>query len=181
MDFSAETAEFLKEESARAMSNKKKKASLSREDEITGAKLFGKHASPEKRRALLIVTLAACALPMLLGLRLWDKIPEVVETGLIGPDGMDDSLPRWMVALGMPAFMCLMDTIAHAQLHFNQKRMTIPSSPVRLVGRWGFPILSVIFCSGLILSVRRTESAAAVLCHSLCAGTFAVAAGVPHV
>lgn len=150
MDFSAETAEFLKEESARAMSNKKKKASLSREDEITGAKLFGKHASPEKRRALLIVTLAACALPMLLGLRLWDKIPEVVETGLIGPDGMDDSLPRWMVALGMPAFMCLMDTIAHAQLHFNQKRMTIPSSPVRLVGRWGFPILSVIFCSGLI-------------------------------
>ena len=150
MDFSAETAGFSKEGPAPVMSNKKKKTALSREDEIAGAKLFGKHASAEKRRALLGVTLAACALPMVLGVRLWGEIPLVVETGLIGPGGQDDSLPRWMVALGMPAFMCLMDGIAHMQLHLNQKRMTIPAPAVRLVGRWGFPILSVIFCSGLI-------------------------------
>lgn len=142
--------DFSKEGPARAMSKQKKKAALSREDEITGAKLFGKHASLEKRRALLAVTLAACALPMLLGVRFWNEIPRVVETGLIGPGGQDDSLPRWMVAFGMPAFMCLMDAITHMQLHLNQKRMTIPTSPVRLLGRWGFPILSEIFCSWLI-------------------------------
>ncbi len=133
------------------MSSHKKKAALSREDEITGAKIFGKHASPEKRRALLAVTLITCAMPMLLGWRLWGEIPRVVETGLIGPGGKDDSLPRWMVAFGMPAFMCLMDAICHMQLHLNQKNMTIPKTPVRLLGRWGFPVLSVIFCSALIL------------------------------
>lgn len=131
------------------MSKKKKNTALSREDEMTGAKIFGKHASPEKRRALLIVTLAACALPMLLGLRLWEEIPEVVETGLIGPGGQDDSLPRWMVVFGLPALMCLMNGIGHMQLALNQRRMTVPPPAVRLMGRWGFPILSVICCSAL--------------------------------
>lgn len=138
------------------MSKKKKNTALSREDEITGAKIFGKHASAEKRRALLIVTLAACALPALLGLRLWGEIPQVVETGLVGPDGTDDSLPRWMVAFGLPALMCLMNGIAHIQLSRNQKRMTIPPPAVRLMGRWGFPILSVLCCSALVFwSVGR--------------------------
>ena len=35
---------------------------------------------------------------MILGVRYWDQIPEIVETGLIGPGGKDDSLPRWAVA-----------------------------------------------------------------------------------
>ena len=131
------------------MSKKKKNTALSREEEMTGAKLFGKHATAEKRRALLIVTLLACALPMLLGIRLWEEIPQVVETGLIGPGGQDDSLPRWMVALGLPVIMCLMNGIAHMQLSLNQKRMTVPPPAVRLMGRWGFPVLSVICCSGL--------------------------------
>jgi adenosylcobinamide-GDP ribazoletransferase len=81
------------------MSNRKKREALPRDLEIRGAEIFGKHLSPEKQRALLIVTLTACALPMILGVRMWDRIPEIVETGLIGPGGQDDSLPRWAVAL----------------------------------------------------------------------------------
>ena len=75
------------------MSNRKKREALPRDLEIRGAEIFGKHLSPEKQRALLIVTLTACALPMILGVRMWDRIPEIVETGLIGPGGQDDSLP----------------------------------------------------------------------------------------
>lgn len=133
------------------MSNKKKKAPASREMEMEAAKLLGKHASPEKQRVLLIMTLLACALPMLLGARLWNQIPPVVATGLIGADGKDDSLPRWIVAFGLPGLMCLLNVIAHGMLRANQKRMTIPPLIHRLVGRWGFPIISVLFCSGLIL------------------------------
>jgi len=69
------------------MSNRKKREALPRDLEIRGAEIFGKHLSPEKQRALLIVTLTACALPMILGVRMWDRIPEIVETGLIGPGG----------------------------------------------------------------------------------------------
>ena len=52
------------------MSNRKKREALPRDLEIRGAEIFGKHLSPEKQRALLIVTLTACALPMILGVRM---------------------------------------------------------------------------------------------------------------
>ena len=93
----------------------KKREALPRDLEIRGAEIFGKHLSPEKQRALLIVTLTACALPMILGVRMWDRIPEIVETGLIGPGGQDDSLPRWAVALLLPGLMCLLEAVA--QVH----------------------------------------------------------------
>ena len=108
------------------MSNRKKREALPRDLEIRGAEIFGKHLSPEKQRALLIVTLTACALPMILGVRMWDRIPEIVETGLI-------------------------EAVAQFMLLQYQKRMKIPPAFNRLMGRWGFPTISLLFCSGAIL------------------------------
>lgn len=133
------------------MSNKKKKSSMTREMEQQAAQMLGKHASREKRRVLLAATLIACALPMILGWRMRHAIPDMVPTGLIGANGQDDSLPRWAVIWGLPGLMCVMDAIAHFMLRLNQKRMTVPPAATRLVGRWGFPIISVLFCSGMIL------------------------------
>ena len=133
------------------MSNKlKKKTAMDRETEMQGARMLGKHVSEEKGRILLAVTMLACATPVILGIRLWDQIPQVVQTGLIGANGQDDSLPRWAVAFLLPGLMCLLNFLAHYQLRVNQKRMTIPPTHVRFVGRWGFPIISVLFCSGMI-------------------------------
>ena len=134
------------------MSSKKKKE-LARERLVQeeAARLFGKHVSRNKAYLLMAVTTVACALPMLLGVRYWDALPQIVPTGLILPTGEDDSLPRFMVVFGLPGFMCILNLICHAQLWYNQQRMTLPKAPVRLLGRWGFPFLSVIFCSGMIL------------------------------
>lgn len=129
---------------------KKKISSMSREAEIESAKAFGKHLSREKRSILLAVTLLACALPALLGIRLWSAIPPLFSTGLIGMNGQDDSLPRWVIVLGMPALMCILDALCHGQLWIHQDRMKLPPAQFRLVGRWGFPVISVLFCSGLI-------------------------------
>ena len=123
---------------------------MSREMEITGSKMFGKHISRQKRLILLSVTLLACAMPMVMGARFWNDIPELVSSGLIGMDGKDDSLPRWVVAFGLPGLMCLLNAIAHGQLWVHQNRMTLPPTHIRLTGRWGFPVISVIFCSGMI-------------------------------
>ena len=130
--------------------HKKQKTAEEKALEAQGASLFGKHVSEEKGRVLLAATLLACAAPMILGARMWSLIPEIVPSGLIGPNGEDDSIPRWMVAFGLPALMCLLDFLAHFQLKRHQKLMTVPPAYVRLVGRWGFPILSVIFCGGMI-------------------------------
>ena len=134
------------------MSNRKKREAIPRDLEIRGAEIFGKHISGEKQRALLIVTLIACALPVILGLRLWDQIPEIVDTGLIGPGGKDDSLPRWALVFALPGLMFLLELIAHYMLAKYQKRMAIPPAFNRMMGRWGFPTISLLFCSGAILT-----------------------------
>lgn len=132
------------------MSKKQKKTVMDRETEIQGAKIFGKHVSEEKGRILLIMTLLACAAPILGGLRLWNQIPEIYETGLIGANGEDDSLPRWAIVYAIPALMCLLNFLCHNQLRMSQKKMVLPKAHFRLVGRWGFPIISVLFAGGLI-------------------------------
>jgi hypothetical protein len=139
------------------MSNQKKNAGRSREMEIQAARMFGKQMSKEKRRVLLAVTLIACALPMAMGARRWSDIPAIVPSGLIGSSGKDDSIPRWMVAFGLPGILCLLDVIAHFMLQFNQKRQTLPPAASRLIGRWGFPVISVLFCSGMILEAVGQE------------------------
>lgn len=133
------------------MSARKQNKAVSPQAEAEAARLFGKHVSKTKGRLLLAVTLVCCALPVILGLRLWTEIPEIVETGLIGAGGQDDSLPRWAVVFVLPGLMCLLDFLAHYQLLANQRRMTMPKPYVRLVGRWGFPIISVLFCGGMML------------------------------
>jgi hypothetical protein len=139
------------------MSKQKKNAAMSGDEAKLAAKLLGRQISEEKQRVLLCVTLLACALPMVLGARLWNDIPAIVHTGLIGTDGTDDSIPRVMVAYGLPGLMCLLDLIAHFMLRFNQKRQTIPPRASRLIGRWGFPIISVVLCSGMILESTGTN------------------------
>lgn len=144
------------------MSNKKKKNAiqLDRETEIQGAKMFGKHVSKEKGRLLLIMTLLACAAPVLLGLRLWNQIPEIYETGLIGANGEDDSLPRWAIVYVIPGLLCLLNFLCHNQLRMSQIKMVIPKAHFRLVGRWGFPIISVLFAGGLIREAAGLQAMA---------------------
>ncbi len=127
--------------------------------EREAASLWGKHVSRRKGIALILAATLACALPMVLGIRLWDKIPEIVESGLIGFDGKDDALPRWVVCFGIPGLMCILNVITHGQLLYNQSRGTMPPKSSRLLGRWGFPFISVIFCSGLIIGKSGAENA----------------------
>ncbi len=138
------------------MSSKvKKQQIMDRQAEIEAARLFGKHVNRDKAILLAVVTTVACALPALLGLRLWQDIPPIVPTGLVLSTGEDDSIPRAVVVFGLPGLMCLLNGICHAQLWLNQKRQTLPRTPVRMVGRWGFPILSVLFCGGMMFQAAH--------------------------
>jgi len=140
--------------------HKKNAAQIDRDVEIQGAKLFGKHVSKEKGRLLLGMTLLACATPVLAGIHLWDAIPEIYETGLIGANGEDDSLPRWAIVYVIPALMCLLNFLCHNQLRVSQQKMVLPKAYFTLVGRWGFPIISVLFAGGLIREAAGEQALA---------------------
>ncbi len=124
---------------------------LTREQERAASRRFGRRVSDGKALFSLLFSLLCCAAPMLLGQRLHDAIPPVVATGLTGADGTDDSLPRAVLIFGVPGLFCLLDFVCHAQLRIHQRAERLPPTPVRLLGRWTLPVLSVLLCSFWIL------------------------------
>ncbi|MCR5089873.1 MAG: hypothetical protein K6C08_10215 [Oscillospiraceae bacterium] len=112
---------------------------------------------------MLVFSLLVCALPMLLGLRLWERIPAVVETGLTDPAGNDDSMPRAVLVFGVPGLMCVLNLICHVQLWLHQKTERIPPLPIRIFGRWGFPVLSVLLSSLWMLRAAGEQMTSAFL------------------
>lgn len=132
------------------MSRSKKTSVMTREQEIMASRHFGRHVSKQKAAVLFAAALLFCACPILMGLRLYERIPALVETGLIGPDGRDDSLPRWALVFGIPGLMCVLTVICHVQLILNQRLLRVPSTPIRILGRWTVPVISLFFCSWAI-------------------------------
>ena len=130
------------------MDKPKKKTTygLTREQEREASRFFGRHVSAPKALALFVASVLCCALPMLLGLRLWDGIPEIVKTGIITLEGEDDSMPRAVLVFGVPGLFVLLDLICHGQLWIHQKREELPPKAARLIGRWGIPVVGTLLC-----------------------------------
>ena len=128
----------------------KSNPAVDRRVEIEAAQLFGKHVSREKGIVLLVLSATACLLPLVLGIRLWDRLPEQFATGFVRYGGVDDPVPRWMVIPGVQLFFLVLNLAVHGQLWFHQKKLTVPPGQLRVVGRWGCPILSIIV-SGMML------------------------------
>lgn len=121
---------------------KKTKYGLTRDQERAASRFFGRHVSPEKALVSVIAATLCCLAPILLGLRLWDKIPPMVQTGLIGPEGKDDSLPRAVLVYGVPGLFAVLTLICHGQLWLHQRTERVPPTPIRLLGRWTIPVIA---------------------------------------
>ena len=121
--------------------NRKNAYGLTKDRERNAARIIGKHVSDEKALVLVLAASFACLSPILLGLRLWNAIPEIVETGLIGPGGKDDSVPRAVLVYGVPGLVFVLNLICHVQLWVHQKAQRVPPKPVLLLGRFGIPLL----------------------------------------
>ena len=129
---------------------RKKNPTLEQQINEDGIRFLGKHISREKALALMAVTTLACAMPIVLGVMRWEQIPQLVTTGLVGVDGKDDSLPRWAVVFAIPGLMCLLNLIVHGQLMLHQARMKVPPKQIRVVGRWGVPLVGTFLSTAII-------------------------------
>ena len=131
---------------------KKQQTKEQRELERQSAALLGHHVPEGKGRLLLLFTALACLAPCALGVRLWEKSPPIVETGLIGLNGEDDSLPRWALVFLLPGLFFALDVINHVQLRRFQRLERVPPRYTRLMGRWGFPLVGRALCAWAIPS-----------------------------
>lgn len=127
--------------------SKRDKTREAQELEAASARILGRHVSREKGILLLTATVLACVAPMVLGLRLWDELPAVIETGLVDANGRDDSLPRWALVFMVPGLFTLLDLITHVQFLIHQKKNKVPPKQIRFFGRWGWPLVALVCCA----------------------------------
>lgn len=141
--------------------NGKNKYSMTREQERAASRYFGQHVTRRKALCTLLASLLCCLLPVLLGLRLWDKIPALVQTGITDSEGADDSMPRAVLVFGVPALMAALDLICHAQLWLHQRAERLPPLSIRLLGRWGVPVAATLLCPLWLLRAAEVEGSPA--------------------
>ncbi len=139
---------------------------MTRSQEQAASRRFGQHVSREKALVSALVTTLFCALPMLLGLRLWERIPAIVETGLVGPSGQDDSMPRAVLVFGVPGLGCVLNAIVHGQLWLHQRAERVPPAAVRLLGRWSLAPITLLLASYWMLRAagQRMEPGFGAVC-----------------
>jgi hypothetical protein len=139
----------------------KRKYGMTREQERAASRYLGQHVSRRKALCSVLASLLVCLLPMLVGLRLWEEIPEIVRTGLIDTEGADDSMPRAVLVFGVPGLMAVLNLVCHAQLWLHQKAERLPPMSVRLLGRWGIPVIAALLCPFWMLRAAAQSPTAA--------------------
>ena len=95
------------------------------------------------KKNILIVTCLVCLLPMLLGLSLWDSLPEQIAIHFDINNNPDNFGSKGFVVFGLPILMmilqivcCVMNDV-NEQKHGERKRFEI-------VTKWIIPVIAVI-------------------------------------
>ncbi len=93
----------------------------------------------------ILITAAACLVPILIGLYFWDKLPDQVPTHF-GPDGQADSYsPKAFAVYGLPLIMLGGHLFGACLTALDPKRQSISDGIYHLI-LWMIPCLSFFIC-----------------------------------
>ncbi len=102
----------------------------------------------KKYKTLLIITVLLCLTPIILGVSLWDRLPDPIPTHF-GIDGQPNGWSsRNMAVFGIPAFMAAMELFCAVAMRIDPKSGNISSKPMVIVFVM-MPVLSW-FCAYMI-------------------------------
>ena len=96
------------------------------------------------------ISIAVCALPIVLGAFLYNKLPDNIATSFdmsFMPNGYS---PKWQAVFMIPSFMLLMNVFVWFILDADPKRAAI-NGKIKSVSRWILPVLSCFVQSAMLL------------------------------
>lgn len=98
---------------------------------------------------ILIVTCFVCLLPILLGLALWDSLPDTMAIHFDINNNPDNFASKGFAVFGMPVLMVVIQCICCFGTDVNSKNMV---SPVKfeMVTKWVIPVITVILQTTLL-------------------------------
>ena len=95
------------------------------------------------------LSVAVCALPIVLGVFLYNKLPDNLATHFDANFKPDDYSPKWQAVFMIPSVLLLMNVFVWFILEADPKRAAI-NSKLKAIARWIIPFLSC-FVQGAVL------------------------------
>lgn len=94
-------------------------------------------------RKSLVITCMVCLLPILLGITLWDKLPDSIAIHFNFNNEADNFAPKGFAVFGLPVMMAVLQIICCVINDFNAKKH---GNRVKFetVTKWIIPVLTVI-------------------------------------
>ena len=100
----------------------------------------------KNRKTMMIWTTALCLLPVVIGLMLWDRLPNQVPSHWNFAGEIDGYSSKAMAVFGLPLFMAAMNLFLHFMLDKDPKSANM-SEVLKLISYLILPVLSVVLLS----------------------------------
>lgn len=91
----------------------------------------------------LAITCAVCLFPILLGLSVWDRLPETMAIHFSIDNVPNNFAPKAFVVFGLPALMAVLQLICICGTKAEEKKYPMPEK-MRTVTDWIIPVISVV-------------------------------------
>lgn len=110
------------------------------------------------------ITVLVCLLPILLGIALWESLPQTIAIHFNIHNEPDNFASKGFVVFGLPCLMALFQIFACLAVDVNAKKRGEPKK-VELVSKWILPVVTVVlyfvtlgYSMGWQLDIRRVAA-----------------------
>lgn len=110
---------------------------------------------------ILVITSVVCLLPIIMGIAVWDKLPDVMAIHFNVNNVADNFAPKPLVLLGLPAIMVLLQIFCCVVNDVNSHKRG-QSVKFEMISKWIVPIMTVVlqittigYSLGWNLDIRR--------------------------
>lgn len=110
---------------------------------------------------ILIATCLVCLLPILLGLALWDRLPEMMAIHFDMNNNPDNFVPKGVAVVGLPLLMAVLQAVCCIMSDAGIRKRGMNKKLERMT-RWMIPIVTVVlyvvtlgYGMGMVTDIRR--------------------------
>ncbi|MEG1390948.1 MAG: SdpI family protein [Angelakisella sp.] len=123
----------------------------------------------------LIATTLVCLLPMLLGILLYNKLPDSIPIHFNAAGEVDRYTSKIVGVLGMPLLLTLLNVFLHFVLNNDPKKANM-SRTMLIISKWCIPVISII-AQGTSLAIALGASIPIPTIMSIFVGLLFIACG----
>ncbi len=110
---------------------------------------------------IFIITSLVCALPIVLGLAIWDKLPDMVAIHFDINNNPDNFAPKSVAVFGLPLLMIALQAFCCFVTDINEKKKG-NNPKIARISKWIIPVMSLIihpvtliYSTGKNIDIRR--------------------------